>query len=213
MPTCFTIELCNNDQSFSDFVLGCAKAFGAFIEQRDDPINSLFKPTPTSTYAVESLERAKIKFDGLASMTDSMKIIFGSTRKKDEIIYYTDIINKNLKISVRINAMLDKVNSWEPPTADHNKLKEFMISQLTDTLGYDGKVDPYIKELRIAEQKDELSYYNEELVNASKDVEYYSDMISKEVNQNTDRNAWITELYQSIADVDPSITLRLLKEL
>lgn len=40
MPSCYTSDIADGkDVSFNDFVLKCARAFGACIEQRDDNAN------------------------------------------------------------------------------------------------------------------------------------------------------------------------------
>jgi len=43
MPTGYTAKLCEGEQSFGEFALGCARAFGACVMQREDSMDDLPK--------------------------------------------------------------------------------------------------------------------------------------------------------------------------
>jgi hypothetical protein len=60
MPTGYTAKLYDGDQKFQDFAMECARAFGALIEMRDEPMNAKIPETfEPSEHHVNGLERAK----------------------------------------------------------------------------------------------------------------------------------------------------------
>lgn len=71
MPTGYTAKLHNGEeQTFPEFVMSCARAFGALITMRDDPadaeIPDEFKP---SDYHVRELEKARERLSEVEGWT------------------------------------------------------------------------------------------------------------------------------------------------
>lgn len=69
MPTGYTAAIADGI-SFTNYAMGCARAFGALIEMRDEPsdapIPEEFKP---STYHLEELQKAQKKLHNLCKMS------------------------------------------------------------------------------------------------------------------------------------------------
>jgi len=102
-------------QSFEEFILGCAKAFGACIMMRDD---SLDKPIPEkfepSDYYVVALDKAIAEFEKLKKMTDKQKAAFGKEQKDAEIKRRLLAIKKNQEENKRLADMESHVKAWIP---------------------------------------------------------------------------------------------------
>ena len=62
MPTGYTAKLMEQGQTFPEFIMSCARAFGALIMMRDDPANApipeKFEP---SDYHVRALKKAYVE--------------------------------------------------------------------------------------------------------------------------------------------------------
>src|ERR1044071_9143634 len=73
MPTGYTAKLYEGeDQSFEDFALGCARAFGASILMRDDSPNkpiSIDAITDNSDYHVRAIRETKAEIARIMAMT------------------------------------------------------------------------------------------------------------------------------------------------
>jgi len=86
MPTGYTATLMEKNQTFPEFIMGCARAFGALIMMRDDPndatIPDKFEP---SDYHAKGIIKAREKLAKLKAMTDGEKLAFGQTEKDEDI--------------------------------------------------------------------------------------------------------------------------------
>jgi hypothetical protein len=180
---------------FKDFLLQCARAFGACIMQRDDDITEHPKLSFVDDYhlncwkqAKENLERAES--ESLERFTERKKISI--KKKHDYLVEY----EKEKQIQKdRLEKMLESVRAWTPPTADHENLKSFMIDQLKETMRYDGNVNPVPE---IDYDQDYAQLREEHIQYLKRDVEYHYNKYIEEVETVTKRNEWIAKLYESV---------------
>ncbi|HET8688492.1 MAG TPA: hypothetical protein VFM18_17915 [Methanosarcina sp.] len=211
MPTGYTATLCDKEQSFGEFALGCARAFGACIGQRDDPLSDLPKSAERDNYHVLELRRAETELAVLLDMSDADRIELGTTARDDEIIHYQAAVEKRKVVHERLSRMIATVEGWNPPTPDHDNLKKFMLEQLATTIKHDGDVEYYQTQLNSAINKTPLDYYNEKVKSAQWNVDYHKKEQVKADSRVDDRNGWISALYKSLSEVDPEVTALLLK--
>ena len=60
MPSGYTENIYyGKEVAFKDFALGCARAFGACVMQRDDPADEKPKIMPEESYHTEELKKLK----------------------------------------------------------------------------------------------------------------------------------------------------------
>ena len=193
MPTGYTADIYEGkDISFSDFALKCARAFGACIEQRDDDPNDkpkLIEKTKDN-YNIKRLEEAK-------NWKKPTKAEFDAYIKK-QTAYYNEQINKQNKLKVSYQKMLDKANAWTPPTKEHEGLKKFMIEQLTESLNFDCDNDYYQREQFLIKTYTYNQYVKDMRDKNKKDIEYHTNELKKENERIDNRNAWISALYKSL---------------
>lgn len=83
MPSGYTSDIYEGkDISGKDFILKCARAFGATIMMRDEPLDKEIPVFEPSTYYIEVLEKAKNELEKYKKMSTEeaenllMKIIF-----------------------------------------------------------------------------------------------------------------------------------------
>jgi len=198
MPTGYTAEIGTNDNlTFKEFTLKCARAFGACIMQRDDNLDELPKKQNPSTYHVDELNKAIKKLEHFKK-TPKAKLLKELKQELIEFNIKTKKSNKKYKkekieLRNRYNKMLEHVNNWNCPTPEHEGLKKFMREQIEDSIRFD--CGDY--------ESSELSYtpeefYKEKLKDLTCDIKHHEEGYNKEVELTNQRNKWITDLYQSL---------------
>ena len=91
--------------------------------------------------------------------------------------------------------MLSKAKAWISPSEDHNKLKEFMVSQLEDSIKFDCGGDYYEKPtVKLTGEQ----WRSEQTEKAHKDIAYHIKNYREEVERTDSRNEWIDMLRNSI---------------
>lgn len=196
MPTGYTsfIEDGSIDTA-QDFLMLCARAFGACIEMRDEP---LAKPIPTEfkpdTYYSEWVDMARNKLEKYQAMS------IEEAERKCEIEYASEIerrtgYKKNAKdLLDRYNKILSGIESWEPPTEEHENLKKFAIEQIKMCLP-----DPeYYDRQEAPKRKDAQKWLQEEIEFCKQQIENYTNKQEKENARVAENNKWLNELRDSL---------------
>ena len=155
MPTGYTADI-QNDISFEDYALGCARAFGACIEQRDDNAGDAPKLREADTYYEEKLPKALAFLGYLQSLDDVQQEEFGNEERDKEIARIRGKLDETQALNVKYEQMVDKVKGWEPPTPNHVKLKDFMFKQIVDSIVFDCDTSYYTKALHRQHSKSSL---------------------------------------------------------
>ena len=60
MPIGYTSKLHDGDQPFNEFIMSCARAFGALVTMRDDPNDAPIPEFEVSEYSVTSVKMPKM---------------------------------------------------------------------------------------------------------------------------------------------------------
>lgn len=193
MPTGYTAAITSDEGiSFEDFVMNCARAFGACITMRDDPSDKeipVFKPTD---YHAKKLKEAKKELTEFKKLTKTdweqkVKIEFSDAIKKYEIA-----VKENDMIKDKYNKMLEKVRKWQYPTFEHKGLKSFMINQITESIEWDCHEPEYPV---ISNPED---WVNKKLKSILWNIKYHTEENEKEITRVNGRNKWVKELRESL---------------
>lgn len=192
MPTGYTAELFEREVPFEEFVLTCARAFGATILMRDDPLST---PIPDefqpSDYHLKALEGAKKELARLQAMTNEQRIAFGTQKGEDAFKRAKEYAAKCKAQNDRLLDMQAKVRDWTPPTPDHTELQAFMLQQLE--ISMHSMDDSF-------ELKAPMEYYAEAVKNAEHGIDYHRKGYAEEVERTSARNKWIRELRESLRE-------------
>lgn len=197
--TGYTYTLVDNDLDFQAWVLTCARAMGVCIRMRDEPMSKLppdrFEPSSHHKKALETetVELARLKaLDQSGIVAEAGKYLNkrkntrDTSRAKD---------GKNLK---KLRATLERTRAWEPPTADHRGLKEFMVSQLEQSIRSESH-DYHDKEEGEDATKTPESVVAALIEAAERSVTYHETEHQKEVERTAGRNRWLADLRASLA--------------
>ena len=197
MPTGYTAII--NDKpniTLKEFTLRCARAFGACIEQRDDDINKLPKKQVVSTYHLDELNKAikelnhfkntpkKQLLKEMAIRLEKLKV---DSKKQNE-----KCRKEKAEMKKNYESMLEKVNKWEIPSIEHQGLKNFMISQITESMDWDCKEYPDSEIDYTTEE-----FYNKTLNDLKRDIKYHEEKYNDEVKRVNSQNKWIGDVYKS----------------
>ena len=196
MPTGYTAALMEKGQTFQEFIMGCARAFGALVEMRDSPFDApipdKFEP---SDYHTIQLTKAREKLATLKAMSFEDRESFGQAEKKADVEHIRQWFEKDTMQNKRLDDMIAQVQAWNPPTNDHQELKDFMLQQL----GVSKNDVQYIKtSLDEATNKPAMAYYVAAVSNAAGSIKYHTEEYAKEVERTNKRTEWVQQLRESI---------------
>lgn len=196
MPTGYTHNIENDDFTFEDFALSCAKAFGACISMRDLPSNTPipdeFKVEPY--YQDKILETQKQIEKHLNLTLEEWNSLCDKDFEQKES-RRIESLNKNINLLYNYNKMLSKVKAWQAPSKEHIGLKEFMISQIEESIDFDCDVDYYNKPtVKVSVDV----FKSETMVKLYKDLEYYTKNNEEDIKRVSQRNLWVKQLRESL---------------
>jgi len=194
MPTGYTLDLYDGkDITFEEFVLKCARAFGALIDMRDEPMDApipeRFEP---SDHHLKELEKAKRRLKEIRKWNEEKAEQEAERAYREALKEREEFIKKNKLIRKRYEDMLSKVQKWKPPTIEHASLKQFMIQQLLESIEFDCFVPEMPQRLSGEE------YREQQIKKALSDIEYHEKEYAEEVNRVYEKNKWLLSLRESL---------------
>ena len=198
MPTGYTSILEKGNVSFEQFVMQCARAFGACVTMRDDDfdksIPNEFKP---STYHLKEIKNINEEIKKVKAMSVQEAAKASQKEYYDEVKSYKRYISKADRLRKIYEDMLKKVNDWKAP-GDICKLKEFMIEQLTGSIDNDCNTIYYMEEIRKLKLMTGSEWKENKIRGWERDLKYHIKENDEEIDRVAGRNKWIRELRQSL---------------
>lgn len=189
MPTGYTCIIEDGDPSFQEYAWRCARAFGAFIMERDNPLGAkmTLRAEPDPYHLNETLA-AQEACSALDAMSDDDYNARESKRVAARNAEFAAFAAKNRVVLDRYAKMRAAAEAWTPPTAEHASLRDFMISQIDDSTKWMNVTLPLVEfESRIEARARLVS-----------NIEYHAKEYGKEVDRANERNAWIAALVSSL---------------
>lgn len=194
MPTAYTADI-SKGITFKEYALLCARNFGATITMRDEPLDSEIPEFQPSDYYVKRISEIKKEIDTLENLTkDDLKILVD----KDCAVKFERINQVNLSKDILKNQyenMLSQVRLWQPPTPEHINLKEFMITQIENTIDFDCN---FYENPNNVEREDDTVWLKGKLNELYKSITYHKLEHEKEVERTNNRNKWVKALRDSL---------------
>lgn len=194
--TGYVHNMVKEKQTFPQFALTCARAFGASIEMRDDSLNAeIPKAFVPSNYHVKELAKARRELSRLKRMGGLARVSFGRRKRASLLRDYRSALRRCREENEPLLAMIEEVRAWEPPSPEHVELKKFMEQQLTTSLGSDKY---WLDCIAKSEVQDVSDYYLSAITRAQQDVTYHTEELRKERERVDSRNDWLNQLRQSL---------------
>jgi hypothetical protein len=194
MPTGYTSDI-EKGISFEKFALSCARAFGALIEMRDDPMDAKiperFEP---SGYHQERLAEARRELKKLEKMTMEQAKTLAQDHYDKSLAEHKKRLAEKRELKKKYESMLEKVLAWSPPSPDHQGLKKFMMDQISESIDFDCS-EKYMKPPKKISPKEWKSIH---IDSAKRDIEYHTEHMAEEIKRVESRNTWIKQLRESL---------------
>lgn len=198
MPTGYTADVQSGKVTeFSDFALQCARAMGACVSQRDDGDGPPKLEGRAGRYEDRVKEATREK-DKLNAMSMSEVIEEFTKESEAEIKRCNEGIEKKRRQEERYESMIAKVEAWIPPSSEHVGLKEFMLSQLRDSLEFDCSGSYYADALRDLESRTPEDWLEQQKEAVNRNLEHYTNLLKEESERVEGRNLWKTQLFESL---------------
>jgi hypothetical protein len=199
MPTGYTAPI-KDGISFKEYAMGCARAFGALIMMRDEPsdapIPEAFEPSDYNSKRIEEHESelAKVKaMDAEQCQAAAVK------EHANDVARFSKYIEENRELEAKYKAMLEQVEAYEPPSPDHVKFKEFMRSQITESIQFDCGGDYHEQLAKInATTPNGEQWQATKIATLAKDIAYHAKQHAEELERTEGRNRWVRELRESL---------------
>lgn len=203
MPTGYTADVADGKVTdFRTFALRCARAFGATIMQRDNPMDELPKHREPSSYEAQRVETARADIARWDAMTVAEAQNAMLAEYEARLSQLREWQAKSTEEQNRYNAMAAQVVHWTPPTPDHDGLKSFMLEQLR--MSREGS-DWVPKPPPRPEISDAASWLALKREAARQSLANALEALNEEELRCAKANAWIDALYQSVSSL-PSPT-------
>lgn len=169
MPTGYTAAVQDGTiTTLKDFAMHCARAMGALVSMRDLPASA---PIPEriepSAYLAEAKTKAAARLANLRAMDDMQMEIAAALDHDKRMAAWTRRHAEQAIHRARYESMLEEVQAWLPPTAEHDNLKGFMLDQIESSIKWDlaGWEKPPrrlpAREWHAAEMKDAIRAYSD----------------------------------------------------
>jgi len=202
MPTGYTSKIYEGEeQTGKEFVMTCARAFGALIDMRDESIDTpIPKELKPDKYHSEQLNLAREKLAECAKITLEEAKVFVEEEIDQRIIENQKYHDKNKYLKHRYEKTLGEVEKWMPPTKDHIKLKEYAIEQLKQSIEFDCS-NPYSEYDTTERYKKETpqEYIESKMNSCLQDIKYHTEKLEAEIESTNKRNLWIKQLRESLS--------------
>ena len=197
MPTGYTSKLHDGSQTFEEFALGCARAFGALIRLRDEdftlPVPQEFVP---ERYHHDEWEKLQKELSDALSKSDKEWEKLANKSFQSANAYRAVQEAESYERSQRYTDMLGQVKTWNPPTSDHKELKEFMIEQLEKTVEFDTLGDYYERNPVTKMAPDD--FRKKTIDDISARIDYHMKGWLKEIERTRQTNKWVSDLRNSL---------------
>lgn len=192
MPTGYTSEI-ENGISFEKFTLNCARAFGALMSMREDPLDKeipdSFEP---SDYNLKELEEAKQSLAEFNGLTTKQKQEACDKMNKDSLVSWENSTKKYYELKSKYESMLAEVLKWNPPTKYHDGLKSFMADQIKQSIKFDCYFTEKPKPISLGQ------FIESRTETLNRNIKYHSEAYEKEVKSCNERSEWVQKLKQSL---------------
>jgi hypothetical protein len=196
MPTGYTAAV-KEGITFEQFVMRCSRAMGALVMMRDDqmdaPIPERFEP---SDYHAQKLGEAQAMLVWATQVPASEAAREAESEYREAVARHRRNLEESTDLRNKYNALLAQVIQWQPPTPEHQGLKDFMAQQLRETIRFDCNDDYYLEHPPV--MLSGAAWKEAKIATAGKDVAYHSAEHAKEVERTEGRNNWLQQLRESL---------------
>lgn len=185
--------------TFEQFAMGCARAFGACIEMRDEssdtPIPEKFEPGDYHPKAIAAVQAEMSKVEAMTDSECSLLAEKEFKQSRERIVRYMD---ESSALADKYKAMLEKIEAYNPPSKDHEEFKKFMLGQVSESLKFDCGGDFHQQELEALRMQTGKRWKKEKLATLKRDIAYHTKEFKEECARAEGRTLWVKQLLDSL---------------
>jgi hypothetical protein len=193
--TGYTHEVAEKGMTLENFILSCARAFGACVTLRYDNIDKAPRVIKKDDYYEKQLIEVKKELEKWNKLTKTQQTKQVERERKESIASDVKCHKKNVIENERLMDMRNKVENWFPPTKNHYNLKKFMLEQIDMSLH---DLSYYLESIKRQESITTSELIKNKELYLSKDIEYYKKFAKESDETNNERNEWLEQLYKSL---------------
>ncbi|KWR88787.1 DUF551 domain-containing protein [Cupriavidus sp. IDO] len=203
MPTGYTAAI-SKGIPFNVFVMTCARAMGALIMMRDEPIDSpipeRFEP---SDFYTKKAEAARAEVQRLRGLSDAEAECEAEADHQAMCARYAGYRQESVDLQAKYEAMLEQVREWLPPTPDHEGFKAFMLEQLESSIRSDCDASCW----QDPAKQTGCDWRAAQIDSNSRLAERSEQMHREEIERTEGRNAWLKALRESLPSTENECAL------
>ncbi len=196
MPTGYTADI-PKGIDFKTYAMNCARSFGACVTLRDEEGGGEVIPdefTP-SDYHAKQAQDARWRLSVLLAMTPEQRESAAAKWWDDAETSRQIRIAEKRKTRAAYEAMLAKVIAWKAPTPEHTSLRDFMRSQIVESIDFDCG-EEFVSEPTARITGDEWAAREAAALNRS--IGYHEQEHADEVRRAAERTEWVRALRASL---------------
>lgn len=196
MPTGYTADVASGKiKTFQEYALLCARAFGACIMMRDEPLSSEIPEFKPDDYHSKKQQDAKAELELFRSLNEDQLRGMWAKETRDRYAQAEKAIAENQVQESRYRQMLDQAYAFKSPSPDHDGYAKFLITQLEESIKFDcggSYWENRMKEVSFEEWK--ATKQN----NLTRDIAYHASENLKEIERTHTRNEWVKKLKMAL---------------
>jgi hypothetical protein len=193
MPTGYTNLVAENDDvTFAEFTWHCARAFGALIMMRDEPMDAPIPDEFTDDGFYDKLvAEGRAKLAELQSCSPEAAEALAKADYASAMSAHEREVERVAKTRARYERMLADVSGWEAAER-FGELKRFMIDQLKQSIQFDCYTPTP------PEKRSPAEWLAESIREVKRTLRHAEESAAKSAGVTSDRNGWLAALRASV---------------
>lgn len=194
MPTGYTAMIEeDNNLNAREFIKKCGRAFGMFSHQREDALDADLRYPELDTYYANCLDDAITELAGAEDWTVHEIAMYHRKYVDDILAQNYRSVARAKKINESYEAVLAKLDKWQPTDEINQKIKQYAIDQINmcyPATSY--TVDPEVNQ---------EVWYEGHMDHLTEQVNYYSQRVDEEHARFEDRTIAIANFLADLENI------------
>lgn len=197
MPTGYTAAIADGSMNdFREYAMQCARAFGATIMLRDEPLSSEIPKFEPSPHYLESIKRLEADLERIQNATMQELAEMARCEFESEQARKRQELKRIEETRYRYEAMLGKAKAYKPPSPDHEGFANFLVSQIEESIKWDCSTTYW--DAKACELKDSMTWKKDAVAATQKALAHARKNYEEEVERTRERNQWVNDLKESL---------------
>lgn len=199
MPTGYTADVEDGKiTTLRGYALTCARAFGALIDMRDDPMSKPIpqKIEPRTDYYDTAIAEARDTLAKLPALSDAECEAMAEQDFEAALAQCNENEMRKRKEAGRYANMKSLVDGWKVPD-DLRGLRDFMLEQIATSTRHSDYEYP------MPVRRAGTTWRSKKMEDASASLARNEAERAKEISRAEDRNAWLQKLFVALEGYEP----------